>query len=286
MRSERIALEGWESRRDIVLERFASYPVYDGTEYRGAVNAFWTALRPYFVNAGCKDVPLTLDRDRRYGEDPEGNCFFSQVCSYTLLTTAKGQFTVLGAPGYEAPGCHDVYHRSFIVVRDVSYVERLEDLRGKTFAVNEANSNTGMNLPRALFARGQKDGEFFGRVVVSGSHLLSADMVATGRADAAAIDCVTFALWERYRPIAVKRLRIVADTPAARTPPFVTSRNTKLVEVDAMREALRVFFTDPATRAVRDALLLPGIDFCDLKAYTEVMKYEQEAIKYGYPVLK
>jgi ABC-type phosphate/phosphonate transport system substrate-binding protein len=208
------------------------------------------------------------------------------ICSYPLFTTAKGQFTVLGAPGYEARGCNDVFHCSFIVVRDTSYVERLEHLRDKTFAVNEMNSNTGMNLPRVLFARGQKDGGFFGRVVVSGSHLLSADMVATGRAEAAAIDCVTFALWERYRPIAVKRLRIIAETPSTRTPPFVTSRNTKLAEVEAMREALRAFFTDPATRAVRDALLLPGIDFCDLKAYNQVMQYEQQATKYGYPVLK
>jgi len=269
-----------------VLERFVSYPWYDGPEMRPAVNGFWTALRPYFVAAGIPDVPLTLDRARPYAQDPDGACLFSQTCSYTLFTTARDQFTVLGAPGYDAPGCVGTRHRSFIVARDTSYVERLEDLRGKTFAINEMNSNSGMNLPRHVFSRGHREGTFFERVVVSGSHHLSADMVATGRADGAAIDCVSFALLQRYRPMLTKRLRIIAETPESRTPPFVTSNRTKPAEVDALRAALRAFFTDPATRPARDAIMLSGIEFCDLKAYDRVMILEKDAIRYGYPVLR
>jgi ABC-type phosphate/phosphonate transport system substrate-binding protein len=253
---------------------------------RAAVNGFWTALRTYFIAAGIKDVPLMLDRNRPHGLDPDGSCLFTQTCSYTLFTTAKGQFTILGAPGYDAPGCFETQHCSFIVVRDTSYIEKLEDLRDKTFAVNEPNSNSGMNLPRVLFARGHKDGTFFGKVVMSGSHLLSADMVSTGRADAAAIDCISFALMQKYRPASVARLRIIAETPRSHTPPFVTSSRTKPAEVELLRSALRAFFTDPSTRPARAATLLAGIEFCDQKAYAPVMQYEADAIKYGYPVLK
>ena len=255
-------------------------------EMRSAVNAFWSALRTYFITAGLTDVPVSLDRNRPYGVDPDGACLFTQTCSYTLFTTARGHFTVLGAPGYDAAGCTDARHRSFIVVRDVSYVEQLGDLRDKTFAINELNSNSGMNLPRHLFARAQKDGTFFGRVIVSGSHAKSADLVSTGRADAAAIDCVTFALLQRYRPAAVARLRIIAETAESLTPPFVTSRRTKLAEIEALHDGLRAFFTDPAQRAVRDAVLLTGIEFCDEKAYRHVMDYEQDAIRHHYPVLR
>jgi ABC-type phosphate/phosphonate transport system substrate-binding protein len=253
---------------------------------RPAINAFWAALRPHVINAGIADVPLMLDRDQPRGLDPDGACLFGQTGAYQLFTTAKGQFTVLGCPGYEAPGCEDVYHRSYIVTRDTSYVERLDDLRDKTFAVNDLHSNTGMNLPRALFSRAQKNGTFFSKVVVSGSHLRSADLVATGRADGAAIDCVTFAYFQRYRPVAVDRLRIIGETGPARTPPFVTSRTTRLAEIEALRTALRTFFTDPATRSARDGLLLPGVDFCEAKDYAPVMKLEEDAIKRGYPELR
>jgi ABC-type phosphate/phosphonate transport system substrate-binding protein len=253
---------------------------------RPAVNAFWASLRTYFIAAGIPNVPVALDRERPYGLDPEGACLFTQTCSYTLFTTARGHFTVLGAPGYDAPGCHDTFHCSFIVVRDTSYIERVEDLRGKTFAINELNSNSGMNLPRAVFAQGHHDGVFFGEVVASGSHLLSADLVSRGRIDAAAIDCVTFALLQRYRPLAVRRLRIITQTPATHTPPFVTSRRTKPAEVEALRNALRAFFTDPASRPAREGMLLAGFDFYDESAYQPVMRLERDAIKRGYPVLR
>jgi ABC-type phosphate/phosphonate transport system substrate-binding protein len=229
---------------------------------------------------------MQLDRRRPYGADPDGTCLFTQTCSYTLFSTAKGAFTVLAAPGYDAMGCEETYHRSFIVARDTAYVERLEDLRGKTFAINEMNSNSGMNLPRALFSRMHRDGAYFGDVVVSGSHLLSADLVSRGRADGAAIDCVTFALLQRYHPAAVRRLRIIAETPSSLTPPFVTSSRTKPAEVEALRAGLRAFFTDPATRAVRDALLLAGIDIYDQSAYDHIMRYERDAANRGYRDLR
>jgi ABC-type phosphate/phosphonate transport system substrate-binding protein len=255
-------------------------------EMRPAVNLFWAALRPYFVTAGIKDVPALLDRDRPYGVDPTAECLFTQTCSYTLFTTAKNQFQVLGSPAYAAKGCTGALHCSFIVARDTSYIDRLEDLRDKTFAVNELNSNSGMNLPRYVFSRGHKNGQFFSQVVVSGSHAHSADMVSTGRADGAAIDCITFALLQKYRPAAVARLRIIAETPDTRTPPFVTSRRTNAKEVAALKGALHAFFSDSATLKVREGLLLAGIEFVDESAYASVMKMEQEAIKYGYPVLR
>jgi ABC-type phosphate/phosphonate transport system substrate-binding protein len=253
---------------------------------RPAVNAFWASLRQYFVTAGVNDVPPLLDRDRPPGLDPTAECLFTQTDSYALFTTAKNQFQVLASPAYTATGCKGTLHCSYIVVRDTSYIDRLEDLRDKTIAINEMNSNAGMNMPRYVFSRGHKNGQFFGRVVVSGSHALSADMVNTNRADAASIDCITFALLQKYRPAAVARLKIIAESPDARTPPFVTSRRTNAKEVAAIKGALYAFFSDSATAKVRESMLLGGIEFVDESAYASVMKMEQEAVKYGYPALR
>ncbi len=228
---------------------------------------------------------MLLDRERTAGIDPTAACLFTQTSSYLYFTLAKNQFQILGSPAYTTPGCTAASHCSFIVVRDTSYIERLEDLREKSFAISDMQSSD-MNAARFIFSRGHKNGQFFSRVAVSGSQTLSADLVATGRVDGAAIDCISFGILQRYRPSAVARLRIIAETPDTRTPPFVTSRRTSPKDVAAIKGALHAFFTDSAQAKVREALMLGGIEFSDESSYASVMKMEAEAIKYGYPLLK
>jgi ABC-type phosphate/phosphonate transport system substrate-binding protein len=148
------------------------------------------------------------------------------------------------------------------------------------------NSNSGMNVPRLLFSRGHRNGTFFDGVVVSGSHVKSADLVSTKRVDAAAIDCVSFALLQQYRPALVRHLRIIAETVSSPTPPFVTSSRTSAKDVAALRAGLTAFFQDPAHAPVRAELLLGGIQFCDQNAYAVIMRHEQNAQRNGYPVLR
>jgi len=218
-------------------------------------------------------------------QDVEGACVFTQTCGYPLFTTARGHFTVLGAPRYRVPGCAGSSHRSYVVVREAARVQELGDLRGTRFAINEADSNSGMNLPRRLFAPLARQGRFFGSTVVTGGHAASAALVLSGGADAAAIDCVTFALLRRYRPAAVHGLRVLAETAATATPPLVTSRRTTAELVTALRRVLAEVMRCELYAPVREALFLESVDFCDEDAYGVVMEYEGDAQRLGYPVL-
>ena len=76
-----------------------------------------------------------------------------------------------------------VYFADVVVRRD-SRFRNFDDLRGATWAYNDRNSRSGWfsMLDRA----GSSD--YFGALVHAGSHLQSLDAVASGRADAAAID--------------------------------------------------------------------------------------------------
>ena len=66
-----------------------------------------------------------------------------------------------------------------------------------------------MNLLRAAVAPLAEGGRFFGSVVVSGSHLRSVEMVASGEADVASIDCVSFAHFQRLYPSLVSGVRVL-----------------------------------------------------------------------------
>ena len=119
-----------------------------------------------------------------------------------------------------------------------------------------------MNLPRRLIAPLARDGRFFETVAITGSHAASAAAVANGEADAAAIDCVTFALLQRHRPHVVAELRTIASTFATPTPPFVTS---------SLHD---------------DALFLTGMTPCDATAYDRVMAFEHESALLGCAELR
>ena len=173
-------------------------------------------------------------------------------------------------------------HRSFVVVRGDSNFLELEDLRGTVFAMNEPDSNSGMNLPRRLFAPLQREGRFFGERVVSGSHEASIEHVVAGRADTAAVDCVTFALLRRYRPDALANVRIIAETPPSPAPPFATSARID----ESIHAVLRESLTDVArNRELCDSLLIGAVELADESAYGIVLQYEREAEALGYPIL-
>ncbi len=264
---------------------YASFPWYDLAEMHAATDELWKTLATFFARMGLEDVPTRLDRERPHGTDHAGTCLFTQTCGYPLFTTARGHFTVLGAPCYGVPGCNGWLHRSYVVVRDEAPVSALYHLRGMRFAINEPDSNSGMNLPRLLFAPLARGGRFFAETIVTGSHEASAAHVSDGRADAAALDCVTLALLRRYRPDAVARLRIVAETVLTPAPPLVTSCNTTARDVAALRLALREFMRDRRYAELRDALFLADINCCDEDTYDVVMDCEREAQRLGYPDL-
>ncbi len=99
----------------------------------------------------------------------------------------------------------------------------LEAFRGAVAAVNGWDSNTGMNLFRATIAPVAGRAPFFASVVVTGSHLASLEAVADGRADLAAIDCVTYGLLKRLRPGLIDRTAIVAESPLSPGLPFIAA---------------------------------------------------------------
>jgi len=74
-----------------------------------------------------------------------------------------------------------------VVVSGGSAARTFADLRGARWAYNDRNSKSGW-FSMAERCAPLSPGEFFGELIASGSHLRSLDLVASGAADAAAID--------------------------------------------------------------------------------------------------
>jgi ABC-type phosphate/phosphonate transport system substrate-binding protein len=168
-----------------------------------------------------------------------------------------------------------------VVHRDAR-IEHTGELRGFRCVVNTPTSHSGMNVLRALFASVHRKGRFFSAVLHSGSHEASLRMVADGFADVASIDRVTYALIERYRPIALRKTRVLCSSVRIPAPPYVTGSQMTDKQVEQIRQALMETLALPSMKVAMEALLLDGLANLPLETYRPIGDLERWALQMGY----
>ncbi len=264
---------------------FAALPMYDFHELRAATDALWDAIAARLGAEGIS-APGALTRGRPLDAlwtDPD--LLLGQTCGYPLATSLKDRVTLLATPCYLAPGATGTRYRSAVVVRANHPASTLADLRFGRCAVNDAASNSGMNMLRAAIAPLAGANRFFSHIVMTGSHAASVIAVAERDADVAAIDCVTWAHLRHLRPETTSDLRVLAWTAECPGLPLITSLHTTPEVRDALRRALASVADDPALAPVRQALRLDGFGVLTLADYDAVLALERTAQKAGYPDL-
>jgi len=266
--------------------RIAALPMYDFPELAPTHDALWSALAHLLADAGVADCPSTLRRDL----DPRAvwghpDLLLGQGCDYPLAKSFAGSVRVLATPRYGAPGCEGARCRSAIVVRSEDAAASLEDLRGYRCVINERDSNSGMNVLRAALAPIARGAPFFSAVTVSGAHRRSAESVAEGRADVAALDCVSFAHFQRLYPDTTARLRVLTWTPSSPSLPLITARATCAATVLRLKQCLAAVAADQKLAPVRARLFLEGFDLEPEPEFASVLRLEADAERLGYVTL-
>jgi ABC-type phosphate/phosphonate transport system substrate-binding protein len=237
----------------------AALPMYDID--RAAVHAWWLGLATALRAEGLGDLPARLrwptDLDRHWAEP---GLLLSQTCGMPLVTSLAGRVSVVGAFHYAAPGCTGIEYRSELVVRDNDNARTVDDLRQRVATFNDPRSHSGCNALRALVAPLARDGRFFSRTIRSGSHRASLALVRSGRADIAAVDCVSLAALRQRIPAEWHGLRVLGSTAPAPGLPLITSGDRSAAEVEALRRGLGAACADPALATVRERLGILGFE--------------------------
>ena len=260
--------------------------MYDLPPMRAAVDAWWQGLRRAFGAEGLDDLPARLARPSDLEAlllSPE--LLMAQTCGYPLTHALAGRVALVATPAYTAPGCVGPTYVSQLIVPADSAFGTLADLRGRVAAINGWDSQSGMSALRHAVAPLAENGGFFADAVVSGSHVRSIAAVAAGEADVAAIDCVTYALIERYDPALLAAVRILAQSAPAPGLPYVTHAAADADLVQRLRAGLARAVADPALVDVRADLLVADIAVLDLAAYDRILEMESAAAEAGYASL-
>lgn len=144
-----------------------------------------------------------------------GRADFAFVCAPAYLPLAgRGSARLVPAalvPSDPRASGFPIYFAD-VVVRADDRAVRFPDLAGRRWTYNDPASPSGWRsmLGRLAELRGERDPNvFFSEVSVSGSHRASLEMVASGAADASAIDSNALALRLRENPELAGKLRVI-----------------------------------------------------------------------------
>lgn len=256
----------------------AALPMYDFPWVRAATDRLWANVRDALRAQGIA-APEGLTRDGKLASLwADDGLLLGQTCGYPYWTTLRRQAEILAAPIYGFAGCEGPNHRSFLIAQRDDPRTELEEFRGDRAALNSYDSNSGMNLFRAAIAPLAGGQPFFADIVETGGHALSVAAVAEGRADVAAIDCVTYALLARGASQLIAATKVIGETPPSPALPFIASRALAPEIRAAVRRALRELPPIPE-------LGLTGVAFLPETAYGRVAEIEREAAELGYPRL-
>ena len=153
---------------------------------------------------------------------------------------------MLAAPRY---GGRPVYFTD-VVVRHDHPARRFADLRGLAWAYNNAGSHSGYNVVRHHLLELAETRGFFGRVILSGAHQRSIQMILDGAIDASGIDSGVLELETARRPELAAALRTIGVIGPSPIPPVVAARRLDPALRARLRELFLGMSADPEGRAV------------------------------------
>lgn len=213
----------------------ASLPMYDHPALCPITDTFWARIRNELMAQGL-DAPDQPERDI-YG-DPlwlAPDLVLSQTCGLPYRSRLHGKVQLVGTADHRLPGCPPGTYNSVLIKRRTDPRRTLAQFDGACAAINEFGSQSGFAALANLEAAPRTLRE---TALVTGSHAASAEAVARGGADYAAIDAVTWAILERHTAL-TDVLTVFGHTPPTPALPYICALSVDAAKVrNALSQAV------------------------------------------------
>ncbi|MFT6024626.1 MAG: ABC-type phosphate/phosphonate transport system substrate-binding protein [Ascidiaceihabitans sp.] len=197
----------------------ANLMMYQRPQLDEAHARYWALIRKHLSDAGI-DSPKDLSQDaEEFFVWKHSELVLSQTCGMPYRTWLHDKVQIVGTPDYGLAGCPAGYYRSAIVVRADDTRTDMAAFKDAVFAYNQKFSQSGYAAP---FWHLKPEGFWFENRLHTEQHLLSAQAVATGDADIASLDAVTWRNIEMYEPFA-NDLRVLDWTEPTPGLPLITA---------------------------------------------------------------
>ena len=184
----------------------------------------------------------------------KGEIDLAFICSGPYVAgREKFGFEPLALP--EVHGSH--FYRSYLIVNKESPIHRLEELKGRTFAFTDPDSNTGRLVPTYWLAEMHEQPEtFFSHIVYTYSHDNSIMAVARNLVDGAAVDGLIWEFYQQKNPTFTSKTRIIKKSEPFGIPPLVASKDLSSESKGRIRQVLFSMHQDPEGKKILAELMI------------------------------
>ena len=149
------------------------------------------------------------------------------------------------------------FYQSYLIVNKDSPLATLAQLRGKTFAFTDPDSNTGALVPRYWLAMmDEHPSSFFSDFTYTYSHDNSIMAVARSLVDAAAVDGLQWEYFNLRNPHYTRLTRVIKKSEPFGNPPLVASVSLTTEMKTAIQQVLLKMHQDPEGKRILDQLLI------------------------------
>jgi ABC-type phosphate/phosphonate transport system substrate-binding protein len=240
----------------------AALPMYDRPENAAAHDALWAAIRDA-LHASGHPAPVTLNRDIGLLEGwTAPDLVLGQACNLPMRTTLRDRVTYVATFDYGLPDVAPGYYQSLFVTRAGDATD-LPTYATRRFAYNGDDSHSGWASAQLT---AQAQGFRFTNTHATGAHRFSAHAVATGHADIAAIDAISWHAITCWQPDDARALQIIGTTAATPGQALITRKGA---DPAPLRAALHTALATLAPHH-RAALGITGITQIPLSAHLEI----------------
>lgn len=227
----------------------------------------WDAL----LDALVALVPW-LPREHDWAEDVhdawvDPTCVLTQVCGGPLAVQHHDVLRPIGAFRLATPAAEGHRYRS-VLLADRPGAPADFARPGVTAAANSVDSLSGWTSFVAGFVA--PAGRWPGDVIWTSAHAESLRALRQGRAQVAAIDATSLALFRAADPTVTDGLFEIGRGPLIPSPPVAVRRGATEEQVAELRGAFAALMADPALAGARARLLIEGFVELDLEEYLPV----------------
>ncbi|OUR79037.1 hypothetical protein A9Q83_05495 [Alphaproteobacteria bacterium 46_93_T64] len=256
-------------------EPHISLPMYDWPELQCHTDQFHALLKASLGDRGF-NASNRLERDREnFDIWQDKHLLMSQTCGLPFVKFLKEKVSLIGTPAYDIECGAGSYYSVIVVHKDAS-ASSMDDLKGKKYAYNENTSQSGYYALQYTLSLMENAATHFGASCKSGSHRQSIQAVASGKADFAAIDAISWKHATRHEAES-RHLRVIGKTPPTPGLPYIT-RPRSANECDTLHMAV-IDAMMALNETTRDALLLTGFaktNLIDYRVIEERMQCVQQ----------
>jgi len=217
--------------------------------------------------------PVQLVKRRTYQEITAmlltGEMDAAWICGYPFVRYRQ-QLSLMGVPVYQGKPLY----QSYLIVNKKLKANTILDLKGKTHAFSDPDSNSGFLVTRALLAgMDQRPDTFFAKNFFTYGHRNVIRAVAAGLAESGSVDGYVWDVIKQTEPELTRRTRVIRKSQWLGFPPVACNRAVRNTQTTALlTDALLNMSKDAGGREILSTLHLDGFQSAKPELFNGIAK--------------